>query len=269
MFKHNGKFYISVDLEGLACVIGEYGKGLGFDTPGYSFACKQAVREVNSAVSALYDNGAKEVWVWDCHGKGYNLDFSLLDERVKIVMGAGSKKRFPMIETGFDGVLFIGYHAYDTKNAVLAHIYSSTSYQSQTVNGKPVGEMQIDAAIAGKHGVPVIFASSDDACISQATDSFENIETVVTKKSLAWNNCISEHPTAVCKQIYEKVTKAVNKIDCFKPFIFPSPFDYQVRFKRLEAAESCGLRSYDNTPFERLDAYTVSGKLEKPEDIFY
>ena len=268
MYKNGGRFYISVDLEGIACTIGEYGKGLAFDTPGYAYACRQATREADAAAKALFDAGASEVYVWDCHGKGYNLHYDELDERVKIVMGAGSKKRFPDVETGFDGVLFIGYHAYDTVNAVLAHVYSSATYQYQKINGKDVGEMQIDAAIAGKYGCPVIFASSDDVCISQAVSSFGDISTVVTKKALAWNNCICVHPKQVCREIYEKVLDAAKKADTYKPYVFDGVFDYEVRFKRIEYAESCGLVQRDGSRFVRTDAYTVKGTLDDPERIF-
>ncbi|MBO7400738.1 MAG: M55 family metallopeptidase [Clostridia bacterium] len=266
MFKNGGRFYISVDLEGLACVIGEYGKGLGFDTPGYAYARGEATEEVNAAVKALYDRGASEVWVWDSHGKGYNLLYDKLDPRTRIVMGAGSKKRFPLIETGFDGVLFIGYHGYDVPNAVLAHVYSSLTYQYMRVNGKDVGEAQIDGAIAGKYGVPVIFLSSDDICVSQAKESFPGAKTVVTKRSLAWNSCVSEHPETVKKAIYAAVCDAADAI-APEPFVFGSPFEYEIRYKRIEYAESCALRSFDNKPFERVDAYTVKGTLADPEDI--
>ena len=34
------KFYVSVDLEGMACVVGNYGQGLG-DGKNYAFACAQ------------------------------------------------------------------------------------------------------------------------------------------------------------------------------------------------------------------------------------
>ena len=268
MFRHGGRFYISVDLEGLSCVIGEYGKGLAFDTPGYAFARGEATREVNSAVKALYDAGAGEVWVWDSHGKGYNVLYNELDPRTKIVMGAGSKKRFPLIETGFDGVLFIGYHAYDAPSAVLAHVYSSATYQYQRVNGADVGESQIDGAIAGKYGAPVIFVSSDDICVAQAKQSFPDVKTVVTKQSLAWNSCVSEHPQKVCGEIYSAVYDAAEASRDIKPFVFECPFEYEVRFKRMEYAESCSLISTENKPFERIDAYTVRGKLADPEDIF-
>ena len=268
MFTNGGRFYISVDLEGVACVIGEYGKGLGFDTPGYAFARGEATAEVNAAARALYDNGASEVWVWDSHGKGYNLLYNELDSRVKIVMGAGSKKRFPLIESGFDGVLFIGYHAYDTPRAVLAHVYSSATFQYQRVNGKDVGEAQIDGAIAGKYGAPVIFVSSDDICVAQAKETFPDAETVVTKRALAWNSCVSNHPKAVCDAIYTAVSAAAEKAGSAKPFVFEKPFEYEVRYKRIEYAESCSLVSVENKPFERIDAYTVRGALGDPEDIF-
>ena len=269
MFKKGGRFYIAVDLEGIACVIGEYGKGLALDTPGYIYAKKQATREANAAAKALFDGGASEIWVWDNHCKGYNLDYDSLDNRVKIVMGAGNRQRFPLIDTGFDGVLFIGYHAYDTKDAVLAHVYSSATYQYQKINGREVGELQIDAAIAGNNGVPVIFVSSDNICGSQAQETFgENLPSVITKTSLAWNCCVSKHPAPVCDEIYNEVKKALSIIDTFKPFTLPSPFEYEVRFKRIEYAESTKLVSFDGRPFERADAYTLKGRLNRPEDIF-
>ena len=52
------KFYIAVDCEGPACVVGEPGKGLG-SGENYRFACLQATREANAAARALFDAGAR------------------------------------------------------------------------------------------------------------------------------------------------------------------------------------------------------------------
>lgn len=57
--------------------------------------------------------GAAGVTVWDCHGTGVNLDYNLFDKRCEFMLGAGSRLRFPGIEEGYAGVLFLGYHAYD------------------------------------------------------------------------------------------------------------------------------------------------------------
>ena len=261
------KYYISVDLEGVACTVGAYGKGLS-DSPNFSFARIQGTREANAAATALFDSGAEEVYVWDCHASGINLDYDSLDTRCKIVMGHGMRKRFPDIDESFGGIVFIGYHAYDTPIATLAHTYSSSVYQHQKINGEQVGEFHIDAAIAGLRGVPPIFLASDDICVAQAKKSFPGIITVETKKALAWNSCISKHPKLCCEEIYEGVKKAASVSNTIKPYTIPEPFEYEVRYKRLESAQSCVMRDISNRLFERVDAYTRKGLLASPEHIF-
>lgn len=262
------KYYISVDLEGVACVVGTYGQGLMAGTPNYPFACLEGTREANAAATALFECGADEVYVWDCHCTGINLDYDKLDKRCKIVIGAGSRKRFPDIDKDFAGVVFIGYHAYDTPDATLAHVYSSATFQYQKINGRDVGEMQIDAAIAGKYGVPPIFAAGDNICIAQARESFKGIVTVETKKALAWNCCISKHPQQCCEEIYEGVKKAAQNAENIPPYVIPEPFEYEVRYKRIEGAQGCTFRDIHNRLFERVDAYTRRGMMQSPEQIF-
>lgn len=263
-----GKYCISVDLEGLACVIGSYGQGLADGSKNYAFACKQGTAEAVAASKALFDCGADEVVIWDCHCTGLNLDYSAFDKRCKFALGAGSRVRFPGVDSSFDGVLFIGYHAYDTPKATLSHVYSSSTFTSHKINGEEVGELQIDAAIAGKRGVKTIFVSSDDICVEQANKSFPWAETVATKQALAWNSCISKHPDLVCDEIYAAVCKAVKRIEEMKEYTIQTPFELTVSYKRIEYAQGCNLRNPDNTPFEMVDAYTRRGKLEDPEHYF-
>lgn len=262
------KYCIAVDLEGVACAVGGYGQGMSETTPNYRFASLQGTREANAAASALFDSGADEVIVWDCHGSGVNLDYDLLDSRCAIAMGAGSRKRFPGVDESFDGVLFIGYHAYDAPNATLAHVYSSSTFSRTQINGRDIGELQLDAAIAGKRNVKTLFVSSDDICVSQAKETFPWIETVVTKQALAWNSCISKHPKKVCEEIYSAVTAAAARIGEMKVYTIETPFELTVSYKRIEYAQGCSLRNPDNTPFGVVDAYTRSGMLDNPEHYF-
>jgi D-amino peptidase len=196
------------------------------------------------------------------------LDYTLFDKRCKFIIGAGSRLRFPGIDNSFDGVLFIGYHAYDTPKATLAHVYSSSTFVSHQINGKEVGELQMDAAIAGKKGVKTLFVSSDDICVAQAKESFPWVKTVVTKQSLAWNNCISKHPEAVCDEIYQAVCEAVKDIDNARIYTIETPFELTVKYKRIEYAQGCNLRNPDNTPFKFIDAYTRQGILDDIEQYF-
>lgn len=263
-----GKYCISVDLEGCACVVGAYGQGLSESSKSYAFAVQQGVKEANAAAKALFDSGAERVLIWDCHGSGINLDYSAFDPRCEFIIGAGSRIRFPGVDESFDGVLFIGYHAYDVPKATLAHVYSSSTFTSHKINGREIGELQLDAAIAGKRGVKTLFVSSDDICVSQALESFPWIGSVVTKTALAWNSCISKHPDKVCDEIYDEVRRAVEAKDRMKAFTIPTPFELTVSYKRIEYAQGCNLRNPDNTPFEFVDAYTRRGTLDDPEHYF-
>lgn len=264
----NGKFCISVDIEGVACAVGSYGQGIPDGSRNYPFAALQATREANAAAKALFDSGATEVIIWDSHGTGVNLDYDMFDTRCSFAIGSGSRIRFPGVNASFDGVLFIGYHAYDTPKATLSHVYSSSTFTSHLINGEPVGELQIDAAVAGKRGVKTLFVSSDDICVAQAKKSFPWAKTVVTKQSLAWNNCISKHPSAVCSEIYSSVCEAVKDISNMRAYTIQSPFELTVSYKRIEYAQGCAMRNPDNTPFEVVDAYTRRGILADVEDYF-
>ena len=76
------KFYIGVDLEGVACAVGIPGEGMG-NGANYAFAAREALREANACARALFDGGADEVIVWDNHGSGVNLDYDEVDPRCR------------------------------------------------------------------------------------------------------------------------------------------------------------------------------------------
>lgn len=259
------KFVVAVDLEGLACVVGAPGKGLG-DTPNYELAKLQGTREANAAAKALFDCGADEVIIWDNHGGSLNLIYDKLDERCSIALGVGAMHRWPGIDGSFAGVVLIGYHAMDnTTDAVLAHTYSSMDYQWYKVNGVEVGEMEIDAAVAGEMGVPVIFVSSDDKGVAEAKSFMPWIETVTTKVGMGSNLAVSKHPERAVKEIYEGVKKAVERLDDMKPFAFAEPMTLQYRYKRLDRTRGSLL---SDKSWKQIDPFTVEKTIDKITDQF-
>lgn len=248
------KFYIGVDCEGCACVVGSPGGSLN-DSRNLAFAKLQATREADAAARACFDAGATEVVVWDNHNGSLNLDYDLLDSRCKIALGVNFPHRWSGLDDSFAGVLFIGYHAMDsTEDAVIAHTYSSVAHQWVKVNGRLVGEMAIDAAVAGKKGVPPLFVASDDKAVAEAQAFFPGIETVTTKTAYGWNAAVSLHPKASVEAVYAGVRRAVERRAEMQPFTFEEPLTYEVRYKRIEAAEANSRPPATGT---RLDAYTV------------
>lgn len=236
------KFMIAVDCDGPACVVGDPGKALSFsrDMP---FAREQATRETDAAARALFDAGAQHVTVWDNHGLGANLLFNLLDKRCEIMLGTGFKRRFPGLDDSYSGVLMIGYHAMEgTPNAILAHTYSPGAYRAIRVNGDTVGEITLDASVAGELGVPLIFLASDDYGCNEAIRFMPWIETTVTKQGLGRNCAHSKHPAVAEQEIYDKVRRSVERIHEMIPYQFKRPARIEIQYKKVIQAVKSRIR---------------------------
>jgi len=259
------KFVVAVDCEGVACGVGSPGASLN-SSRNLEFAKLQATREADAAVRGLFEAGAEQVIVWDNHNGSLNLNYDLLDERCDIALGVGFEHRFPGMDESFDGVAFVGYHAMDnTIDGVMCHTFSSATYQWIKINGREVGEMAIDGGMAGELGVPVIFTSSDDKGTAEAERFFPGIETVTTKQAMGWNGAVSKHPKRAIAEIYETIQEAAARRKDIEPFTFESPLEMEVRYKRLESAQSAS-RGYNRA--ERIDAYTVRRTLQSIQDYY-
>lgn len=204
--------------------------------------------------------------IWDNHNGSLNLHYDLLDERCDIALGVNFSHRFPGMDESFSGVALVGYHAMDnTVDAVICHTFSSEAYQYMKVNGEEVGEIGIDGSVAGERGVPVIFVASDDKGTAEAQRIFPGVETVTTKMAMGWNAAVSKHPKRVIAEIYETIQKVMPKLKKIKPFTFPSPIEFEIRFKRIEAAQAAtrGFKIGD-----RVDPYTVRHTLQSMQEYF-
>jgi D-amino peptidase len=224
---------IAVDCDGPACVVGEPGKALS-NSRDMVFAREQATRETDAAARALFDCGAQKVVVWDNHGFGANLVFDQLDRRCEVLLGTGFDRRFPFLDETYTGVLMIGYHAMEgTPGAVLAHTYSPGAYRAIRVNGQTVGEMALDASVAGELGVPLIFVASDDKGCAEALQLMPWVETVITKMGYGRNCAFSKHPAMAEEEIYRSVYRAVERLKEMQSFTVVHPVEIEIEFKRF------------------------------------
>ena len=230
------EYLVAVDLEGVNGVVGEPYKGLSPDMADYQVAIKNATKEINQVAKALFESGAKKVVVWDCHGGGKNLDFSLIDSRVTPWQTL-TKRRMDFCKNfNFSAILFVGYHSKaGSFNGVLAHTFNSTNIQYIKINGKAVGEYEIDSYIAGKYGIKPIFASSDDIALKEILNLDENVVTVKTKIAKGRNKADLIDDGVVLKNIYEGVkasVKANTKVQTIS-----MPIAVEIRYTRTEKAE--------------------------------
>jgi D-amino peptidase len=259
------KFMVAVDCEGVACTVGNPNLEL-VESPQWEWIRKQATREADAAVKGLFDAGATQVIIWDNHWRSLNLHYDDIDERADIAMGVGVEHRWPGMDSTFAGIGLIGYHSMDNvKDAVLAHSYSPSEYQYIKINGVEVGEIEIDAAMAGLLNVPLVFLSSDDKGVAETKRFMPWVETVAVKQGMGWNMALSKHPKRACSEIRQGTAQAARRIKEMKPFRFDEPLTVEIRFKRIEFAQGT---ARSKTGWEWVDAYTCRRKLQKLAEMF-
>src|SRR5213595_4313427 len=172
--------------------------------------------------------GATRVVVNDSHWFMRNLLAEELHQAAELL--SGDPKPQSMVEGidgGFDAALFIGYHARaGTRHAILDHTYADRIHDVR-LNGRPVGELGINAAFAGVHGVPVALVSGDSALASEAQDLLgDGVSTVVVKHAVGRHAARSVAPALSCGMIRDEVTRTLQRKHA--PFVLQPPIALEV-----------------------------------------
>ena len=270
----NKRIYISVDFEGAACVIGNpgnptepLGSGLNTTTPIFQQAQRLVTGEVNAAVRGALAGGATEVIVEDAHGSGHSLLYEEIHPEAKVLMGGPRPRRFCMLDGAFDGLLLLCYHAMaGARGGILSHSYSSMSVHRLALNGRAIGEIAIDAAVAGARGVPTIFVSSDEAGCAEARKFLgKGVVTVATKKGISRNCALSLSPAKAQVLTQAGVQRAVANCAAIKPYRLSGPFVLERTFKWESQADA--VASGNGNGAERINAYTVRYRAKTMEEL--
>jgi D-amino peptidase len=257
------KVFISIDMEGISGVVSPEQC-----TPGnadYERARLLMTQEANAAILGARAAGATEVVVDDSHGSMRNLLIEELDTWADLVYG--SPRPFGMMEgldESFDVVFLIGYHARaGTPNAIIDHTYSSKAVSHVDLNGRPVGEIGLNAALAGHHGVPVGLVTGDQATTAEATALLGPALQIVTVKRAVGNQAaICLHPEEVQSMIRQAAEQAIStEVQAFK---LESPVVLRVQLKTsLMADYACLIPGA-----RRLDGYTVEYAHEDYRTVY-
>ncbi|HWL25745.1 MAG TPA: M55 family metallopeptidase [Ureibacillus sp.] len=210
------KLFISADIEGIAGVstIQQL-----INNGEYQRFRKIMTHEVNAAIRGAFNTGATEVVVADGHGNMSNILIEELDPRARLVSGNNRVMcQLEGLDETFDGIIFIGHHGRESASkAVISHTLAGICVKEMKINGKVVGETEMNAMVAGAFGVPAIFISGDDIYVSEVKETLPDVESVVTK--IARDRLAAEliHPLKVNEMIEVGVSKAVQRITTFQP----------------------------------------------------
>ncbi len=207
------RVYISADLEGISGVVAtDHTSSEGSD---YGRARRLMTAEVDAAARAALDAGAEEVVVNDGHGGMRNILIEELSPDVKLM--TGTPKIFGQMEgidrgEGFDGCIFIGYHARAGTHGVLNHTISGGVVSSVCINGREVGETGLNAALAGEFSIPLIMVSGDTHVCEQAREIVPSMVTVPVKEAVGRYAALCHSPERARRLIGQGVSEALERM---------------------------------------------------------
>lgn len=261
--------WICTDMEGLAGV-DHWDQCYDPDdaSPKYLHGREQLTAETNAAIAGCFDAGATEVLVLDGHGRNQGRGFiaEKLDRRAKMVRFTGlAPVRWERLDDSVGAVMVIGQHAMaGTINGFLDHTECPKEICRFLINGKDHGELAMMTMYAGHYGVPVVYASGDEALCEEAARLIPGITVTPTKRGTGWDTCELYPVEKVRERIRRDVAGALGRVGSVRPWKVEPPIEITVEWAWSGKADPLA-----RVPgVERVEARTVRWKIGDARDVF-
>jgi D-amino peptidase len=220
---------VSVDMEGIGGVVDPEDVRPGHSE--YERNRTLITAEASAAVRGVYaaDPGA-EVLVTEAHAGFRNLLPDQLDRRALLLRGKPKPDGMLAGLAGdVDAAVFIGYHGKaGTGQSVLAHTINGAVVGDVRCDGRSLGELGLNAALAGARGVPPVLVAGDDTVAAEAAAVVPGMHTVVVKRALGARAAALLHPQEACDRIEQEVPRALADRDKVAPPRFDGPVELEV-----------------------------------------
>ncbi|MFD5033526.1 M55 family metallopeptidase [Streptomyces sp. NPDC058220] len=222
------KVLISVDMEGISGIV--HPTETNPDRYDYERGRALMTADANAVIAGVLDaEPTAVVLVADAHGPFRNLLPEELDRRAHLVRG----KPRPLgmlggLDEHTDAVLLVGYHARAGRGpAVLAHTMSDNVLDVR-VAGRSMGEIGLNAAMAGHLGVPVVLLSGDDIACAELGDLVPSAVTVAVKQALGQAAAVVLHPEEARDRLRRAAAEAMTRRAGVSPLTLAGPLDVEV-----------------------------------------
>jgi D-amino peptidase len=228
------KVYILSDLEGVGGVtrFDDWSGRRAAPHPMHRQMATLMLGEINAAVAGAVAAGAETIVVRDGHGYSDTVPAERLHAAAWLSQGPAGADPLPHLDPSFDALVMVGQHARaGNPRGCLSHTYSRR-IRAVRINGAEVGEIAIQAALAGEMAVPVVFVSGDSEAVREARAIMAAIETVETKVSHSRTSALSLPRRQVLRGIRDGVRVALERLDAHKPFVFAPPVELGVAYHR-------------------------------------
>ena len=236
------KFVVRCDLEGASGIV-SYVQAEPWQAE-YQDGRRYFMSDLLALLKGLDDGGADVIQVYDEHCYGRNI---LLDQipdtyRADISFFCGKPDYTRSWAGGLDrettGLILLGFHSkagthVSEREALLHHSYDKNISDIQ-INGHSVGEIGMEAAIAGCFQVPLLLFTGDSAGAEEAQSIAPGCLCVCVKESCdgTGGECLSV-PKAH-RRIYQAARQLAESPPMVAPFVFPAPVELKMSFYSTE-----------------------------------
>ncbi|MFD2629359.1 M55 family metallopeptidase [Oceanobacillus kapialis] len=233
------KLYLSVDMEGITGLPDH--TYVDFKKHNYERARKIMTDETNYVIDAAFQHGCTEIVVNDSHSKMNNLLIDQLHPEAYLI--TGEVKPYSMmqgLDESFDGAMFIGYHARAGQFGVMSHamIHAVRNFY---INDHEIGEMGLNAYLAGYYNVPLLMVSGDDQAAKEAEDLVQGITTTAVKTSISRSSVKSLTPKKAGELLTKQVGVALQNRQNVQPLSPPDNPVLRIEFTNYGQAEWANL----------------------------
>ncbi|MFF8986444.1 M55 family metallopeptidase [Streptomyces globisporus] len=222
------KALISVDMEGISGIV--HSSETNPERYDYQRGRELMTAEANAVIAGVLDaEPTADVLVADAHGTFRNLLPEQLDRRARLVRGKPrALNMLAGLDEETDAALFVGYHVRAGEGpGVLAHTMNGEILDVR-VTGRSLGEIGLNAAMAGHLGVPVVLLSGDDAACAEAADLIPEAVTVPVKEALGMAAAVTLHPEEARDRLRRAAADAVSRRREIPPLSLTGPLDVEV-----------------------------------------
>ncbi|MGW8987111.1 M55 family metallopeptidase [Streptomyces parvus] len=233
------KALISVDMEGISGIV--HSSETNPERYDYLRGRELMTAEANAVIAGVLDaEPTADVLVADAHGTFRNLLPEQLDRRARLVRGKPrALNMLAGLDEETDAALFVGYHVRAGEGpGVLAHTMNGEILdvrvavhapgEGVTTTGRSLGEIGLNAAMAGHFGVPVVLLSGDDAACAEAAALIPEAVTVPVKEALGMAAAVTLHPEEARDRLRRAAADAVTRRTEIPPLALTGPLDVEV-----------------------------------------
>ncbi|MYL53907.1 aminopeptidase [Pontibacillus yanchengensis] len=233
------KLYLSVDMEGITGIPDQ--TFIDSDKHNYERARRIMTEETNYVIDSAFNNQVEDVLVNDSHSKMNNILIDELHPDAELI--TGDVKPYSMmqgLDDSFSGAMFLGYHARAATPGAMSHsmIHAVRSFYIDDV---AVGELGLNAYVAGYYGIPILMVAGDDRAAEEAEALIPNVTTAAVKKSLSRSSVHSLTPKKAAALLQEKTVQAIENRHNVQPLVPPDSPTLRIEFANYGQAEWANL----------------------------